>query len=367
MATIIFFPLPEFGHISPTLALAQHLTTSGHHVTYLTAPQFTAIIEASGASVARLIDQDVDEMMSGSSIWFRFAKEHGGTRSYRLCKILEEVMQHLNPDLVLCDRILAYNYRSELVNVMGWRRTVLFSTSLFNWTHKGEDGPKCPTLVFCPDSFELPKFRQRYDKIFHVECSFRPKGSPFVVDEIIPESPRLVVAAFGTQSARYTDLQHRLAIVLEVAARHPELQFAIASGTSKRVEEWCLGFDLPNVFIRKTLPQRELLSRAEALITHGGLGSIKEAVSEGVPLIVLPILHDQPYNAMRVRHHGLGDAVFQENLCADSVERVLMKARRGSYSQNITMMRATFLAMERSRFSHLLIDNRLAACGNVAK
>src|SRR5262249_40473358 len=56
-------------------------------------------------------------------------------------------------------------------------------------------------------------------------------------------------------------------------------------------------------------PQRELLSRAALAVTHGGLNTVLDALSLGVPLVVVPITHEQPGVAARVRWTGTGEVV----------------------------------------------------------
>ncbi|PWK85200.1 UDP-glucoronosyl/UDP-glucosyl transferase [Lentzea atacamensis] len=45
---------------------------------------------------------------------------------------------------------------------------------------------------------------------------------------------------------------------------------------------------------------------ADLLVSHGGYHSIREAVRAGVPVAVLPVLHDQMHNARRVNELELG-------------------------------------------------------------
>ncbi|WP_407292970.1 glycosyltransferase [Stutzerimonas zhaodongensis] len=53
-------------------------------------------------------------------------------------------------------------------------------------------------------------------------------------------------------------------------------------------------------------PQRAVLARADALITHAGLNTVLDALGAGVPSLALPIAFDQPGVAARVVHAGVG-------------------------------------------------------------
>jgi zeaxanthin glucosyltransferase len=74
-----------------------------------------------------------------------------------------------------------------------------------------------------------------------------------------------------------------------------------------RSSEWCPGFSTPpNAIVVKWAPQIEVLKRATMMITHGGLGAVKECIVCAVPMLVVPFRWDQPHNAARVVFHGLG-------------------------------------------------------------
>ena len=56
----------------------------------------------------------------------------------------------------------------------------------------------------------------------------------------------------------------------------------------------------------ESLPQALLLHSADLLVSHGGYNSVREAVRAGVPVAVLPVMHDQMHNAHRVSRLALG-------------------------------------------------------------
>jgi UDP:flavonoid glycosyltransferase YjiC (YdhE family) len=62
------------------------------------------------------------------------------------------------------------------------------------------------------------------------------------------------------------------------------------------------------VRIAAFVPQRSVLSHAAvgACITHGGGGTVLECLAAGVPMVVMPLMWDQPYNAQFVQDLGAG-------------------------------------------------------------
>ena len=51
-------------------------------------------------------------------------------------------------------------------------------------------------------------------------------------------------------------------------------------------------------------PQLEILKRAALVITHAGLNTVLESISEGVPLVTVPLANDQPGVAARLKARG---------------------------------------------------------------
>lgn len=71
------------------------------------------------------------------------------------------------------------------------------------------------------------------------------------------------------------------------------------------------------------LPFGSLLPRCRAIVHHGGIGTVARALQNELPQVIIPLSHDQPDNAMRVRHLGLGDFVPASRLTQEKLERAL--------------------------------------------
>ncbi|CAE8581783.1 unnamed protein product [Polarella glacialis] len=61
-----------------------------------------------------------------------------------------------------------------------------------------------------------------------------------------------------------------------------------------------------NFLVVPSVPQLEVLKLCDAFVTHGGANSMHEALSFGVPMAVVPIFGDQPFNADSVARCGAG-------------------------------------------------------------
>jgi UDP:flavonoid glycosyltransferase YjiC (YdhE family) len=64
-----------------------------------------------------------------------------------------------------------------------------------------------------------------------------------------------------------------------------------------------------NVQVERWVPQREVMPHAAAMVCHGGSGTVTMGLAAGVPMAVVPLFADQPYNAERVAAIGAGIAI----------------------------------------------------------
>jgi MGT family glycosyltransferase len=61
-----------------------------------------------------------------------------------------------------------------------------------------------------------------------------------------------------------------------------------------------------NARVERFVPHSDLLPRTSVVVTTGGTGTVLAALSEGVPLVIVPTAWDQPENAWRVAESGAG-------------------------------------------------------------
>jgi UDP:flavonoid glycosyltransferase YjiC (YdhE family) len=64
-----------------------------------------------------------------------------------------------------------------------------------------------------------------------------------------------------------------------------------------------------NVHVERWVAQADVMPEAAAMVCHGGFGTVRAGLAAGVPMVVLPLFADQPYNARRVAELGAGIAV----------------------------------------------------------
>lgn len=357
MRSVLFVTAPEAGHIYPTLNLSRHLVLHGHEVTYFAAPQFRKTVESIGARILPMLPEASNEQeVSGCNIWSQFTPKGRHLRARKLDVVLRGILEETSYNLVLCDRLYATDYRCRLKEVLEGRPHLLFSTSLLNWKeYERSKALDTLMLIFCPEQLEIPKFKYPCGGLHYVEPSLRPTDDETSFCNLLDPGKRMVLVAFGTQSIRYRRLLEQCEMIEEIAKRQKDVQFVVAAGAVFRSFQNSASASVRNLFVYDKVPQRRLLERASTFISHGGLGGIKEAIMARVPSIILPVSHDQPFNAMRVRYHGLGEAIFPDRQTLKAVEASLLAAMDGRYENEVCAMHDIFQRSEASKPSEFLI------------
>jgi MGT family glycosyltransferase len=78
-----------------------------------------------------------------------------------------------------------------------------------------------------------------------------------------------------------------------------------------------------NPLVVSFAPQLEILKRATLVITHGGINTVLESLCEGMPMVAVPLAHDQPGVAARVKARGAGVVVPLRRLSAARLRKAV--------------------------------------------
>jgi Erythromycin biosynthesis protein CIII-like, C-terminal domain len=116
----------------------------------------------------------------------------------------------------------------------------------------------------------------------------------------------LVYVSFGTVAASQGLFPGLYAAALDSLAGLP---VRVLLTVGEAADPAALGPLPPGVQVERFVPQDRVLGAAAVVVTHGGSGSTLGALAAGVPLVVLPLFADQPYNAARVAALGAGVTV----------------------------------------------------------
>lgn len=128
----------------------------------------------------------------------------------------------------------------------------------------------------------------------------------------------IIHVSFGSFLSARSDVLARVVVAL----RSLDVRVSLSTGSSGST----LG-DLPDEWlVRAHLPQVAILERAAGVVTHGGNNSVTEAVTAGVPMVVMPFSTDQFSGAAAIERSGIGTAL-DPNRCsvaaiADAVDEI---------------------------------------------
>lgn len=71
------------------------------------------------------------------------------------------------------------------------------------------------------------------------------------------------------------------------------------------------------------VPFAAVLPRSAALVHHGGVGTVAQALAAGIPQLVRPMAFDQPDNAARLQRLGVGLSIRPDHYTPRAVARIL--------------------------------------------
>ena len=109
--------------------------------------------------------------------------------------------------------------------------------------------------------------------------------------------------------------------IVAAVAKHKDVQLVLSVGD--RVEPDQLGPAPKNAIIVKRAPQLELLKRTSVCVTHAGLNTVLESLSEGVPQVAIPVTFDQPGVAVRIADKQTGLVTSLDKLTAEHLSALV--------------------------------------------
>ncbi|KAK4878164.1 hypothetical protein RN001_010670 [Aquatica leii] len=101
-----------------------------------------------------------------------------------------------------------------------------------------------------------------------------------------------------------------------------------------------------NVITRKWFPQQDVLRHPniKVFVTQGGLQSMEESISYGVPLVVLPFISDQPSNGRKMVDLGVAEVIDTETLTVQILRTTIIEVASNPKYRNRVKEIATLLS-----------------------
>jgi len=95
-------------------------------------------------------------------------------------------------------------------------------------------------------------------------------------------------------------------------------------------------------------PFSELLPKSAAIVHHGGIGTMAQALLAGIPQLIRPMAHDQPENAIRIKRLGVGEFILPNDYQSKNIADKLEDLMKSSSVRNATQRFASQISPEQS-------------------
>jgi UDP:flavonoid glycosyltransferase YjiC (YdhE family) len=330
---VLFTSQPGEGHWRPMLPLADALRQAGHAVAFATAPAGCAMLAAGGwaafpagpdetraEQTARLAHSDA--LADGEKQRYMWPHIFAGIRASRALADTQAVLREWAPDLVVRD----------VCEFAGWaaaeRAGIPHATvQVVAWGPGRFDDLISPPLNALRAATGLPPDPAlatlfRYLLLYPFPPSLRDPDAPLpptlrAVRLTAPEpapgpapawlaalpARPTVYATLGTMVNRFTPVLQAIVDGL----RDAPVNLILTVGRDG--DPAAFGPQPAHVHIARYIPQSAILPHCDLVLTHGGSGTVRDALAHGLPLVILPIAADQFENARRCSAAGVARVV----------------------------------------------------------
>ncbi|MFN2201203.1 MAG: macrolide family glycosyltransferase [Caldilineaceae bacterium] len=359
MSRCWFFNIPYHGHVNPTLPLIRELVDRGDEVTYFSTPNFEKRICATGAAFRSYTDASAfDETRDDTHTVHQGALLAKAT-NHLLRDVLADVERE-RPDYVLFDMsapwgsIAGRRYNLPAVasfpHLPFYWRTVLDDRRVFRKfmasvspgsghyrtlqrqirstaRAHGLRNPRDVNVLSSSAELNivfLTRYFQPYQS--HFDESYVYVGPTIETDRReepmqISKLPgqRLIYIAVGTV------YKSNLEFFRICAQALGDPRYAVILSVGRAVELDSLGPMPKNFTVAQYVPQLQVLQEADLFVTHAGMNSVNEAVTYGVPMVLVPNTIEQTINASRIEQLSCGIYLDHKQLTAKSLEEAVSK------------------------------------------
>ena len=317
--------IPGHGHFHPIVPTARALQRRGHDVSIAASPSFAPAIEAAGFQahpagpvwLENLGDPVMQKIIAGDFFvdLARMGMVEGVVRAATATGTDAIVRGGAEVGGLIAGAILGLPVASvaAAANKVYWpmiRPGVARAAA-----EHGLDGERVTSDDFevlkidrTPPSLEMPGYVAPENQI-NIQPQATDDGGGELPDGFGDLGGRpLVYVTLGTVFNGNVPL---FRLVADALADQPfDVVIALGNGIPREA----LGEVSGNILVGGYLPQARILERASVVVSHGGYGTVSSALAAGLPLFLLPMGADQPYNAERCITAGAALGVIQPEL-----------------------------------------------------
>ncbi|MDG4765614.1 glycosyltransferase [Solwaraspora sp. WMMD406] len=389
---------PDHGHVIPNVAVVTELVDRGHRVTYLTGAQTASIAESAGATVLRYDSRYKRADFTSVANDPRYLLNLLLDESTEMLRTADNELGADRPDLVVYDtsilyagRILARKWQLPAVQLI----PMFASNESFSYLSAIYSGDGAPAAGGPPSP--PPWLAEIMGRIGALSASHGVRVAPQelwwgVQDLSLVNIPREFQYAGDTFDDRFVFVgpcvgrrdflgdwkppTDELPVVLislgAVFNGHPDFfrtcVEAFTGAPWHAVMTVADGIDpdelgpLPsNVEVHRWVPHLTVLEHASVAVTHGGMGTVMEALLSGTPMVVVPTSAIDAVTARRLDELDLGRTLGQQELTARRLLELIAEVTASPAIQDATRrMRQHVQAAGGARRAADELENHLA-------
>ena len=187
-----------------------------------------------------------------------------------------------------------------------------------NWIHSPNG-----TICLFPEWYAPPQADWPASVTFADFPLFDPHEDsllPDRVDAFLREGDPPILFTFGSEMRQIGATLNRSIETCRVLARRALL-------VSRHADRSPVHADGHSSLVADFLPLSRVLPRCAAIVHHGGIGTLSRGLQAGIPQLAVPMAHDQPDNARRLAHLGVGNWIdpdeFHPRRVAQNLEALL--------------------------------------------
>jgi UDP:flavonoid glycosyltransferase YjiC (YdhE family) len=317
----LFTTIPGSGHFNPLVPTARALRVRGHDVTFAASPAFAQAIEAAGfeahpagpAWLERLSDPVMQKIMAGEFFvdLIRMGMVEGIIRAAKATGADAIVRGSGELGGLVAGAILELPVASAAPAAAKFYEPMIRPGVARAAAEHGLDGERLTDVDFemlridrTPPSLEMPGYVAPANAINVRPEPFDGGGELPAWFDDLGERP-LVYVTLGTVMNGNIPL---FRLIADALADQP---FDVVIALGHGIPREALGEVAGNIRVGGYLPQARILERASAVVNHGGYNTVSAALGAGLPLFLLPMGADQPYNTERCISAGAALGVIQ--------------------------------------------------------
>jgi MGT family glycosyltransferase len=154
--------------------------------------------------------------------------------------------------------------------------------------------------------------------------------------------------------------------IVAALTKQKDLQLVLSVGD--QVDPQQIGPIPKNAIIVKRAPQLDLLKQTSVCITHAGLNTVLESLSQGVPQIAIPVALDQPGVAARTADKKTGVVSSLDKFTAEHLSTLLNEVLNDStYRDNARKLQKAIAEANGLSVATDLIEESLGVTATAAK